>query len=215
MKTPLWLVFAVAAVILAVFTPEITAHASTGPGLYCTSTTQVQTFGSYQVYCYKSNGYESLTGSSATTWSVTADDSTGYPYPDVRSNGIPSGSSFKITMPSGSYGAEAAYDVCQNDCAVSGDEEMMIWVNNHGETPWKPVSQMHKVTTLDDWTLYRYTSSLYVWMPKVNETSYSNVPVQKMVSDTGLKNLNGTEFGWEIHETDGSAKKFTLNSYSG
>jgi hypothetical protein len=35
-----------------------------------------------------------------------------------------------------------------------------------------------------------------------------------MVKDTGLKDLNTCEFGWEIHDTDGSAKKFTLDAFS-
>jgi hypothetical protein len=211
-----WPVFVVAGLLTAAVVLGLpAAHAAAGPDLICTTTTKVQTLGTWQDYCYKSNGSEVLTGSSPTDWSVTADDSTAYPYPDVRTTGIPADSSFKIAMPSGNYGAEAAYDICQNGCSASGDAEMMIWVNNHGETPWKPVKDMTRITSLDDWTLYRDPGTvLYVWMPKVNETSYSNVPVAQMVKDTGLKDLNTCEFGWEIHDTDGSAKKFTLDAFS-
>jgi hypothetical protein len=194
------------------------ARADSGPDLYCTSSTQAQTFGSYQDYCYKSDGWESLSGSSPTSWSVEANDTAGggWPYPDVRTEGLPSSSSFRITMPSGTaYSAEAAYDVCQNDCASSGDEEMMVWAYNVNQSPWEPVSKMTKVTTWGGWTLYRYKPTLYLWKPtKTWSVSSATVDIAAMAKDTGMTGLNGTQFGWEIPSTEGRDLTFTLDSLS-
>ena len=186
------------------------ANASTSgaPALSCTTVTRAQDIGNYQVYCYKSNGHETLTGTSATSWHVTAEDTAGYPYPDARVNGIPASSSFRIGMPTGNYNAEAAYDVCQDGCSSTTDQEMMIWVDNHGEVPWPGET---KVRTYDGWTLYRHSATHYVWEGP-NET-FGTVNLSQMISYTGMRDLNTAEFGWEIHDTDG-VKTFTLDSLS-
>lgn len=106
----------------------------------------------------------------------------------------------------------------QDDCASTGDEEMMIWVDNHDQTPW---SGETKVTTIfaDNytWTLYRHSSTQYIW-----ETNGNNQPVtsgsfnlQDMVADTGMTGLNGTEFGWEVPNTGDVPVSFRLESFSG
>jgi hypothetical protein len=199
MRTLFWV--ALTALILAVFVPGcMAAHASAT----CQTSTGSNPYGScsYPPYSVSNDqwgtadGTEVITATSAAHWSVKATGVTqGYAYPDVRLSGVPAESSFHIGMPGGTgYSAEAAYDVCAGNC--SGDE-MMIWVYNIRQSPWAGET---KVTTLGGWTLYRHSSDKYLWKPTKNvQVASATVPLAQMVKDTGMKGVNTTEFGWEIH----------------
>jgi hypothetical protein len=127
-------------------------------------------------------------------------------------------SSFSETMPTGSlkkngFDAEATYDMFING---SDTDEVMVWVDNQGQTPagsWYGMAEIHG-QKFDVYVAGRTKS----FVLKRNETSGTINYLAILgwlhrrrllaASDT----LSQFNFGWEICDTDGAARTFTVRS---
>jgi hypothetical protein len=206
-----------AAILLMFAVARTDAHAATACVKSSSSPSQqFCDFGAYQVATdyWGGTGTETVTAYNYDNWSVQSSQSGSYPYPDVRrteSSLVGLQSSFKITMPSGSYHAEAAYDVWTGP-NQTGDE-IMVWVDNHGETSWGHPSTATKFN-LDGktWTREEGDSHQYVWLLDGSETS-GTVSLGSMIKNSGgSSTVSSVQFGWELHQTSGQV--FSVDSFS-
>ena len=187
---------------------------------------------------------QTLTVHSPTDWSVTADMPAGnsavVSYPDTQVNYITTSntstplSDFSSIMSSyaesgpGSGGGddyEAAYDIWAGGGGHNFANEIMIWVDNHGQRP-----SGHQMTTVSiDGVSYALWHSglinghghntVSLVLPQ-DETS-GTVNILRVLnwlisngyvpSGVGLSQIG---FGWEICSTGGVAKTFSLTGYS-
>lgn len=176
----------------------------------------------------KANGTETITAQSAGDWNVQASGvSTGFAYPDVRENGDFTDSvtsTFNITMPTGTYDAEAAYDLFSYNPNNGGsDVETMIWVNNHGEQPWGGEKVLKTNVSFGGalWTEESPNDTTdFVWILQSGTLSSGNLPIGSMLHDTlapleldGYGSNPAIQFGWEIHLTSGT-DTFDVNGFS-
>lgn len=181
---------------------------------------------------------QTLTATSASDWSVSSDmpgtGTTVISYPDssyqfstpeplADVSRIPS--SYDVTLPSGTFSAEAAYDIWLNAVAGgSGAQEIMIWTDNHGQTPagtdTKTVYQDPE--TGADYTLWdsgNENGATVTLVANTNETSGSiNIldAIEWLVSNGVVASgpLAAVDYGFEIASTDGTAQTFAVDSYS-
>jgi hypothetical protein len=197
------------------------------------------TYVSQDIWNPISGASQTLTAHSPGDWSVSANmpasNGAVVSYPDVQQlfttvNDTPDPlSSFKSITSSfnesgpGSGGGddyEAAYDIWAGTGDQNGTQEIMIWVDNHGQTP--AGSQVG--TTTIDGTAYDVWSSgkdgTVSLVLASNETSGTvNVLADlNWLESNGYmpagSGLNQIDFGWEICSTGGVAKTFTMNQYS-
>jgi hypothetical protein len=129
-------------------------------------------------------------------------------------------SSFSETMPTGSLrkngvDAEAAYDMFING---SDTDEVMVWVDNQGQTP---AGSRYAVTKIRGQTFAVYVSGkTKSFVLKKNETSgtisYFAILTwlhkhRMLASSDTLSQFN---FGWEICDTGGRTRTFTVRGLS-
>lgn len=149
---------------------------------------------------------------------VEAYESAQWDYRSVRYSSIKYlYSSFSDTMPTGSlkkngFDAEAAYDMFIKG---SDTDEVMVWVDNQGQTP---AGSRHGVAEIDRQKFDVYVSGrTKSFVLKKNETSgtINYLAILRWLhrhrmlasSDT----LSQFNFGWEICDTDGVTRTFTVH----
>jgi len=180
---------------------------------------------------------QTLTAYNPGDWSVSADmpaaNTAVVSYPDVQQiytttsdtpdplSGFASiTSSFAENGPGSGGGDdyEAAYDIWAGTGSDNYAQEIMIWVDNHGQTP-----AGSEVGTADIagasysiWSAGKNPVSLVL---NSNETSgtINILAALNWLESNGYmpsgSGLNQIDFGWEICSTGGSAKTFSLTSY--
>jgi len=198
---------------------------------------QICTFGHWDVY---NNTWGPTPGSyvvhawSARHWYVTADQNGGggcggcaveayesaqWNYNDVAYSAIRElTSSFRETMPTGSltknhFDAEAAYDVFLHG---SDTDEVMVWVDNQGQTP---AGSLYGVAKIGGQRFRVYVSGgTKSFVLTRNETSgtVNYLAVLTWLHDRGMLTSSDTiwqfNFGWEICDTGGVPRTFTVHS---
>ena len=174
-----------------------------------------------------SAGPQTIWADSYTYWGIQSDQSAGnvavetYPCVQKNYNNVPVSSfslirnGFTESMPTGAAGldAEAADDIWLNDYNL----EVMIWVDNHGQTPAGHV--IARATIFGQrFTLWQ-GGSTYTFALNHNETSgvtHILAAIQWLVGH-GYVPANATltqvNFGWEIASTDGRPMDFTVSKY--
>jgi hypothetical protein len=214
------------------------ALAAAAPARTCTATNgRSCSFGRWIVYNNTwgpTPGKYVIHAHSQSSWSVTANQNGGggcggcavevyesaqWNYRNVRFSSIKYlSSSFSETMPTGSlrkngFDAEATYDMFING---SDTDEVMVWVDNQGQTP---AGSRHGVAEIGGqkfrvWVAGR-TKELVLTK---NETSgtinylavLSWLHRHHMLASADT--LSQFNFGWEICDTDGLSKTFTVHS---
>jgi Glycosyl hydrolase family 12 len=170
-------------------------------------------------------------------WSVSADmpasNTAVVSYPDVQelytlANNVPDPlSSFSsITSTFAEHGPgsrrgddyEAAYDIWAATRTSKNAQEIMIWVDNHGQTP-----AGSKVGTADiDGTSYSVWSAGENPVSLVLNSNETSGTVNVLAALDWLEGhgympagsgINQLDFGWEICSTGGSAKTFGMTRY--
>jgi hypothetical protein len=167
-------------------------------------------------------------------WSVTADQNGGggcggcaveayesaqWNYSSVRYSSIRSlSSSFSETMPTGSlkkngFDAEAAYDMFLKG---SDTDEVMVWVDNQGQTP---AGKLYGVAVIRTQKFDVYVSGgTKSFVLKKNETSgtIDYLAILRWLHARGMLKssdaLSQFNFGWEICDTGGKARTFTVHA---
>jgi hypothetical protein len=167
-------------------------------------------------------------------WSVTADQNGGggcggcaveayesaqWDYSGVRYSAIKSlSSTFRETMPTGSlrkngFDAEAAYDMFING---SDTDEVMVWVDNQGQTP---AGSRHGVATIDGQRFGVYVAGgTKSFVLRRNEThgTVNYLAILRWLHTHGMlvasDTLSQFNFGWEICDTGGKSRTFTVHS---
>ncbi len=180
-------------------------------------------------YC----GSQTVTSHGPGDWSVTSDQKAGntgvLTYPDVAqvftlsSNTDPPISGFSAITSSFTEAmnatpgtdAEAAYDIWLDK--GSGPEEIMIWVDNHGQTP---AGDDKGSVVIGSTTYELWNADGTISFVRSNEQS-GTVDILAVlhwlqshgyVSSTA--NLGQVDFGWEICSTAGMPETFTVSSYT-
>lgn len=125
-------------------------------------------------------------------------------------------SHFSETMPTGNlstngFDAEAAYDIWLDNYAI----EVMIWVDNQGQTPSGNVIGTANLSG-NDYTIYQ-GGSTYSFVLDHNETN-GQVDIQAVLDWLTANNYIATtsyltqfNFGWEICSTDGMTDTFAVH----
>jgi hypothetical protein len=183
-------------------------------------------------------GAQTLWANSSSNWGVVSDQAKGNTavmvYPDAQNvYTLPSGdpdplknfgiiqSTFKERSPSvGDF--EAAYDLWLNNW----NTEVMIWVDNHGQTP---AGNVVGTTTIygQRFTVWSsagqsggYPSGPFTFVLNKNEkggrvhilSAFRVLEEMKLIPATS--SLDDIEFGWEICSTGGHPENFEVTSYS-
>ena len=180
-------------------------------------------------YC----GQQTLTSRGPGNWSVTSEQKAGntgvLSYPDVAQlftradNTDPPISAFSAITSSfteamnatAKTDAEAAYDLWLNN--GSSTQEIMIWVDNHGQTP----AGSDKGSVVIGGTTYElWDAGGTVSFVRSNEQS-GTVDIlavlhwlQSHGHTSSAAQLGQVDFGWEICSTGGVPETFTLSSYT-
>ncbi len=173
-----------------------------------------------------SPGPQTIWADSYHYWGVESDQAAGNAtvetYPDVQKNfnNVPLKSlhliqnGFTESMPVGhGVDAEAADDVWLNGYKI----EVMIWVDNHGQTPAGKVIGHAKIfgQRFAVW----HTASIYSFALDHNETSgvtHILASIQWLMAHRYVPasaTLRQVDFGWEIVSTDGKPMDFTVTNY--
>jgi hypothetical protein len=186
--------------------------------------------GGYIVYnneWNKSAGPQTIWADSNHYWGVQSTQQTGntavetYPCVQKDYNKAPVSSfqmifnEFTESMPANSTGldAEAADDVWLNNYST----EVMIWVDNHGQTPAGNVIG-HATIFGQHFAVWR-GGTTYTFALDHNETTgvtHILASVSWLISHGYVKanaTLTQVNFGWEIASTDGQPKDFTITRY--
>ncbi len=185
-------------------------------------------------YC----GSQTVTSHGPGDWSVTSDQKAGntgvLTYPDVAqvftrsSNTDPPISGFSAITSSfteamnatSGTDAEAAYDIWLDN--GSGADEIMIWVDNHGQTPAgdDKGSVVIGGTTYELWNADGTVSFVRSNFVRSNEQSgtVDILTVLHWLQSNGYvsntADLGQVDFGWEICSTAGVPETFTVSSYT-
>jgi Glycosyl hydrolase family 12 len=181
---------------------------------------------------------QTLTAYNPGDWSVSADmpasNTAVVSYPDVQElytttsdtpDPLSSFTSITSTFAESGPGSgggddyEAAYDIWAGTGSNNYAQEIMIWVDNHGQTP-----AGSQVGTADiDGTSYAVWSkgnNPVTLVLNSNETSgtINILAALDWLGSNGYtpagSGLNQIDFGWEICSTGGTAKTFSLTQYS-
>ena len=178
-------------------------------------------------------GVQTLTSHGPGNWSVTSDQKAGntgvLSYPDVGqvfTRGDDTDppisafsaitSSFTETMnATAGTDAEAAYDIWVD--SGSNTEEIMIWVDNHGQTP----AGDDKGSVVIGGTTYElWNADGTVSFVRSNEQSgtVDILAVLHWLQSNGYigstADLGQVDFGWEICSTGGAPETFTVSNYT-
>jgi hypothetical protein len=130
-------------------------------------------------------------------------------------------SSFAETAPTNSgYIWEAAYDIWTNGLATANSNEIMIWTDNHGQTP---AGDKKATVTIDgqSYDLWESSDAKYIaFVANTNEATGS-IDIQDFFNYlitngilSSTTSLNQINFGWEICSTNNTAATFTMNGFS-
>jgi hypothetical protein len=126
-------------------------------------------------------------------------------------------SSFSETMPTGSlkkngFDAEATYDMFIHG---SDTDEVMVWVDNQGQTP---SGSFYRVAKIDGQKFRVYNSGgTKSFVLEKNETkgSINYLAILAWLHGHGMVKASDTlwqfNFGWEICDTDGKAQTFIVH----
>jgi hypothetical protein len=178
-------------------------------------------------------GRQAVTSNGPGDWSVTSDQAAGntavLTYPDVQqlftltndTNPPISGfsaitSSFTEAMNATSgTDAEAAYDIWLNN--PNGPDEIMIWVDNHGQTPaGKNKGQV--VISGTSYELWSASGTVSFVMSNEQSGTVDILTVLHWLQSNGYvgstADLSQVDFGWEICSTNGAPETFTISSYT-
>ena len=178
------------------------------------------------------NVSQTLSACSFSDWNVTATASGGgsvLTYPDSHLD-VPNTpeisslssvtSTFADTNPNtGTY--EDAYDIWLNGVAdpSAGSDELMIWTNNHGQTPGG--SPMATVTIGGQtWTAWKGNGGYMAFVANSNITSgtLNLLAFFQWVIAKGWvpadSTLNQVDYGVEICSTDGAPATFSFSNFS-
>jgi hypothetical protein len=178
------------------------------------------------------NVSQTLSACSFSDWNVTATASGGgsvLTYPDSQLD-VPNTpkisslssvtSTFADTNPSsGTY--EDAYDIWLNGVAdpSAGSDELMIWTNNHGQTPGG--SPMATVTIGGQtWTAWKGNGGYMAFVANSNVTSgtLNLLAFFQWIIAKGWvpadSTLNQVDYGVEICSTDGASATFRFSNFS-
>ena len=167
-------------------------------------------------------------------WHVTADQNGGggcggcavetYESAQWNYNNVPYSSikylssSFSQTMPTGSlqrngFDAEAAYDMFIHG---TDTDEVMVWVDNQGQTP---AGSLYKVAVINKQRFDVYVSgATKSFVLKKNELTgtINYYAILRWLHNHGMlassDTLSQFNFGWEICDTNGVARIFTVHS---
>jgi hypothetical protein len=180
---------------------------------------------------------QTLTAYNPGDWSVSADMPAGntavVSYPDVQqiytttsdtpdplSNFTTITSSFAENGPGSGGGDdyEAAYDIWTGTGSDNYAQEIMIWVDNHGQTPAGSEVATASIdgATYSVWSAGDHPVSLVL---NSNETSgtVNILAALNWLESNGYmpsgSGLNQIDFGWEICSTGGVAKTFSMSQY--
>jgi hypothetical protein len=180
-------------------------------------------------YC----GIQTVTSYAPGDWSVTSDQKAGntgvLTYPDVgqvftlSSDTDPPISAFSSVTSSfaenmnatSGTDAEAAYDIWLDD--GTGPNEIMIWVDNHGQTPAGDDKGSVDIggTTYELWNADGTVSFV---MSNEQSGTVNILAVLNWLQSNGYvastADLGQVDFGWEICSTGGVPETFTVSSYT-
>ena len=178
-----------------------------------------------------------LTAYNPGDWSVSADmparNTAVVSYPDVQEIYTTTGnrpdplSSFRSITSSfaengpGSGGGddyEAAYDIWAGTGTNSGAQEIMIWVDNHGQTPAGSKAGTADIggASYTVWSAGRNPVSLVLSSDEASGTIDILAALEWLESHGYMpagSGVNQIDFGWEICSTGGSAKTFSMTRY--
>jgi hypothetical protein len=234
MKKLLALLTSLAAIALPCSGAGVASASAASP---CQATNgNICTFGHWDVYNNTwgpTPGKYVIHAHSQSQWSVTADQNGGggcggcavesyesaqWNYRSIRYSSIKHlSSTFSETMPRGSLkkngvDAEAAYDMFLKGADT---DEVMVWVDNQGQTP---AGSLYKVAKIS-----RQNFSVYVsggtksFVLRRNETSgtINYLAILRWLHKHGMlassDRLSQFNFGWEICDTGGVARIFTVH----
>jgi xyloglucan-specific endo-beta-1,4-glucanase len=240
MKLPFWLVLAITAILLAVFVPEITAHAATT----CTTSARYGTC-SYPPYTVNNNlwgqaegrdpgGTQTLTATSAGSWTATADfnwtQGGVISYPEVQEvlggQEVAQTNSVLSTYQSylhynSSTQAESAYDIWLGDAAHGSKYwEEMVWTYTHDE---QPAGSDHGNVTINgvQYQLWATSTDRLVTLVQTSNTNSGTVHAESdadwllthgySASDAGYDEI---DYGFEVKDTGGQNEPFQVSAYT-
>jgi Glycosyl hydrolase family 12 len=127
-------------------------------------------------------------------------------------------STFAETSPdTGIY--EDAYDIWLNGVASSGSTEVMIWTDNHGQTP---AGSVQGTVTVDgrSYTVYKTTGNYIAFVADSNFTSgtmdllafFKWLMTKGLIS--GSSTLGAVDYGVELVSTNGAPATFTFSNFA-
>lgn len=128
-------------------------------------------------------------------------------------------SSYTENSPSIAGDFEAAYDIWLDDGAKAG--EIMIWIDNHGQTPWGSV-MAHATIDGQMWAVWgvRNTDDSVSFVLDHRQTTgtVNILDMLRWLQAQGYVNANAdigeVDFGWEICSTGGKLAKFSVSRYT-
>jgi hypothetical protein len=228
---------AVLAVVVLLFSGAGTATASSTAGSCTARNGGACSFGHWIVY---NNTWGPTPGTyviharSQSNWSVTADQNGGggcggcaveayesaqWDYGSTRYSSIKYlSSSFSETMPTGSLkkngvDAEAAYDMFIKG---SDTDEVMVWVDNQGQTP---AGSRYGAAVIQGQKFEVYVSGgtkSFVLSKNEAKGTVDYLAILRWLHDHGMLAASDTlkqfNFGWEICDTGGVSRTFTVKS---
>jgi len=177
-------------------------------------------------------GPQTICGNSESNWEVTSNQRAGntavLTYPSVQvnyngQNGYPLSrfssmtSSWAEHMPSVSgLDAEAAYDIWLNGL----NKEVMIWVDNHGQTPAGSKVATYSVSGAT-WDLYATGDKRYMAFVREGNATSGSVDLFILLKHLESRDLLSSSdtlwqvnFGFEICSTGGRQASFSVTNYS-
>jgi Glycosyl hydrolase family 12 len=126
-------------------------------------------------------------------------------------------STFSESMPSvTNFDAEAAYDIWLNNYQI----EIMIWVDNHDQTPSGHVIATIKIDN-QVFALFQGGPAMFSFVLSGKPETKGTVDILSFLSWlvshhdlSSSSSVTQVNFGWEIASTDGIPMDFAVNGYS-
>jgi hypothetical protein len=171
--------------------------------------------------CNQASWYADDTTTSTTNTAVPV-------YPDVQENfGNPlseysSISSSYAAQSSSAGDYEFAYDIWLNGYST-GHNEVMIWTQNHGQTPGGSLVASDITVSGPTWDLYASSDNSYIAFVPANGAAYPSGTLNLMAFFSYLmqngniattSTLTQVDYGVEICNTDGAEGQFNFTNFS-